>query len=107
MKKQIKNLTKKCCHCKKTLSISRFYKNRSFIDGHDHNCITCNNERMKKYYHTEKGRAAFLKYRNTAKGKETLRRATLRFREKMKKLRKRLGNFLGSDQSFMLLELVD
>jgi 5-methylcytosine-specific restriction endonuclease McrA len=33
--------TKKCCHCKEDLSLARFQKNRTTLDGLQHRCKDC------------------------------------------------------------------
>jgi len=79
------SISKTCSRCKKEQSISRFYKNRTASDGYDHYCIDCNNKRMHKYYHTEKGKAAIKRGRSSEKSKAAIKRASRKYSERKRK----------------------
>jgi hypothetical protein len=86
---------KKCSNCGEMKSLNLFGKNKRTKDGFHYYCKDCQNEKMKKYFKTEKGKEALkktqAKYLKTEKGREKLNESIKRYfktekgQEKLKK----------------------
>jgi hypothetical protein len=48
--------TKTCCHCRRTLPLDQFYRNRATPDGYTRECRTCAKERASAHYRENRER---------------------------------------------------
>ena len=78
---------KRCPDCQQTLSLDRFFKNKSRGDGLSAYCKTCHQKQMSAYRRTPKGREWFRIFNASPKSKERQRRyhCGLRGRETAKR----------------------
>ena len=71
---------KRCSKCGGEKPLDEFCRDATRADGHATQCKACKNAYQTKYRETPEGKAARARYRNSDKGKATIRAAIDRYR---------------------------